>query len=79
MVISLMSAMTIQENETMVDTYSNNKETGYGFIVYLMRGKHIHTQIVSTLPRVPYSSRDEAQKAGEDLVKAVREVDLNLE
>ncbi len=35
--IDLMSALMIQNNDTMVDTYLNKKKTGYGFVVYLMK------------------------------------------
>jgi hypothetical protein len=77
--LSLMSAMMIQRNETLVDTYSNNKKTKYGFIVYLIKGKEIHTEIVSTLPHYPYPTQGIAKIAGDALVKTVRDMDLSPE
>ncbi len=74
-----MSAMMIQGNETLVDTYSNNEKTKYGFIVYLMKGKEIHTEIVSTLPYYPYIQQGIAKIAGDALVKTVRDMDLSPE
>jgi hypothetical protein len=75
--ISLQSALMIQGNEVMVDTYTDKTKTGYGFIVYLMKGKGIHTKIISTIPTFPYKSREEAETAGTNLVKKVRSMDLN--
>ena len=75
--IDLMSALMIQGNETMVDTYSKENEKGYGFIVYLMKGGEIHTKIISTLPNVPYDTVKEAKGIGDALVKTIREMDLN--
>lgn len=75
--LSLMSAMMIQGNETSVKTYSNNKRTGYGFIVYLMKKGKIHTKIVSTLPNFPYRNKKVAWKAGDILVEEVRKLDLS--
>ncbi len=66
----------IQGNDTMVDTYSNKEETGYGFIVYMMKMGEIHTKIVSTLPTYPYANKKEAKQAGDELVKQARKVDL---
>jgi hypothetical protein len=75
--IDLTSALMIQGNETMVSTYSNKEETGYGFIVYLMKEGEIHTKIVSTLPNFPYESRESARDDGDSVVKQVRDMDLS--
>jgi len=72
-----MSALTIQNNEVMVGAYSNKEETGYGFIVYLMKRGEIHTEIVSTVPHHRYASKKEAKKIGEDLVEQVKKMDLS--
>ena len=71
-----MSALMIQGNDVMVDTYSNKEETNYGFIVYLMKQGEIHTKIVSTFPNFPYEDRKKAKEIGEALVKEVKEMDL---
>lgn len=71
-----MSALMIQGNETKVETYHNKDKTGYGFIVYLMKGEDIHTEIVSTLPNFPYKSKKMAASQGKNLVKKVKEMQL---
>jgi len=74
--VSLRSALMIQGNDVSVETYSDKTETGYGFIVYLMKRGEIHTRIVSTLPSFPYESAEIAKEMGTDLVKSVRNVNL---
>lgn len=71
-----MSALMIQENEVLVDTYSNKEKVNYGFIVYMIKDGEIHTPIVSTLPHFPYSSEKLALDSGNALVKEVKEIDL---
>ncbi|MDO8528584.1 MAG: hypothetical protein Q7S06_01675 [Nanoarchaeota archaeon] len=75
--ISLWSLLAIQGNETSVVVYSDEKKTSYGFVVYLMREREIHTEIVSTLPHTPYTTEEEAQTAGDTLVLRIKEMDLN--
>lgn len=74
--LSRMSALMIQGNKTKVETYSNKEKTGYGFIVHLMKGEDIHTEIVSTLPHFPYKSRKMAKSEGKNLVKKIKEMEL---
>jgi hypothetical protein len=74
--IDLLTAMMIQGNKTMINTYTNKEKKGYGFIVYLMKRGEIHTMLVSTLPNYPYSRKKEAKKAGDNLVEEVRKLDL---
>lgn len=74
-----MSALMIQNNEVMVDTYSNKEETRYGFIVYLLKDGDIHTKIVSTLPNFPYNSKKEAKEIGDLLVGKVKKMNLTQE
>lgn len=75
--ISLMSALMIQGDDTYVGVYSNKEKTGYGFVVYLMKRGEIHTEIVSTIPNVPFMTEEEAQTAGDELVSQVRGMDLS--
>ena len=74
--LSRTSALMIQGNKTKVKTYSNKEKTGYGFIIYLMRGEDIHTEIVSTLPHFPYESKKMAKSEGKNLVEKVKELKL---
>ena len=75
--LSLQSALMIQGNEILVDTYSNKEKIGYGFIVYMLKREEIHTKIVSTLPYFPYASKEKAKEIGDALVKEVKEMDLS--
>jgi len=74
--LSLHSALMIQNNETLVDTYSNKEKTGYGFIIYMLKRGEIHTKIVSTIPHLPYKTSEEAKKNGEDIIETVKGIDL---
>ncbi len=76
--LSRLSAMMMQGNETLCEAqgpYDNGKYGGY---IYMLRDGEIHTPIVS-VDYGYYKSAEEAVEQLEDLVKEVRELDLNAE
>ena len=74
--LSLLSAMQIQGNETLVDAYRDKESGKYGYAI-------IHNEdrccrpIVSCNPI--YDSIENALIAGTDLRKQVKELDLSLQ
>jgi hypothetical protein len=60
-----------------VDTYSHKKKPEHSFIVYLMKRGQIHTEIVSRIPHLPYSSAEKAWEAGEQLIENIRNINLS--
>ena len=72
--LSLLSAMQIQGNETLVDTYQHKESGKYGYAITHDEDKYCRP-IVSCNP--VYNSRDSALTAGNELMKQVKELDLN--
>lgn len=74
--IPIFGAMMIQENETYVRAYSNEEKTKYGFTIYLMTEGKVPVELADTRPDFPYVSQSEAEKAGNTIMKLVKEMDL---
>jgi hypothetical protein len=72
--LSLLSALEIQGNETLVDIYRDKESGKYGYAITHNEDKHCRL-IVSCNPA--YDSRDGALTAGTDLMKQVKELDLS--
>ena len=72
--LSLLSALEIQGNETLVDIYQDRKSSKYGYAVTHNEDKYCRP-IVSCNPS--YDSREVALKAGNELMQQVKELDLN--
>jgi hypothetical protein len=72
--VSLLTALVIQGNETEIHPYLDKTSQKWGYEVSRMeRGNY--RQLVSCSPI--YDSEDVAKKKGEGLVKQVRELDLS--
>jgi len=72
--LSLLSALQIQGNETLVDIYQHKESGKYGYVITHNEDKYCRP-IVSCNPA--YDSREDALTAGTELMKQVRELDLN--
>ncbi|MCD4760251.1 hypothetical protein K8R33_05195 [archaeon] len=72
--LSLLSAMQIQGNETLVDTYQHKESGKYGYAITHNEDKYCRP-IVSCNP--DYDSRDAALTAGTELMKQIKELDLS--
>ena len=72
--LSLLSALEIQENETLVDIYRDKESGKYGYAITHNEDKYCRP-IVSCNPA--YVSREEALKAGNELMQQVKDLDLS--
>ncbi len=72
--LSLLSALQIQGNETIVDTYQHKESGKYGCATTYNEDRYCRP-IVSCNPA--YDSREDALKAGTELMKQVKELDLS--
>ena len=72
--LCLLSALQIQENETLVDAYKNEQSGKYGYAITHNEDGH-RLPIVSSKPI--YDSRDDALTDGAELMRKVKELDLN--
>ncbi len=72
--LSLLSALQIQGNETIVDTYQHKESGKYGCAITYNEDRYCRP-IVSCNPA--YDSREDALKAGTELMKQVKELDLS--
>jgi hypothetical protein len=72
--LSLLSALEIQGNETLVDTYRNKESGKFGYII--MHGEEKYCRpIVSCNP--VYDSAEIALREGTALMSAVKKLDLS--
>ncbi|MCD4771090.1 hypothetical protein K8R30_01590 [archaeon] len=72
--LSLLSALQIQGNETLVDTYQDKESGKYGYAIIHNEDKYCRP-IVSCNPA--YDSREDALKAGTELMGQVKKLDLS--
>jgi len=72
--LSLLSALQIQGNETLVDTYQDKESGKYGYAITYNEDRHCRP-IVSCNPA--YNSRENALTAGTELMEQVKELDLS--
>ncbi len=70
--LSRLSALVIKTNEVNVEVYSGKDTKKYGFIISRFENGN-YRMIVSTEP--VYGDKKEAKKAGDNLVKKVKEMD----
>ncbi len=67
------AGIIIQENEVTIETLS--KEGKYGFIISKMEDGNYHPILNSGWD---YATPEEAKESGENLVKKIREIDLEF-
>ena len=72
--LSLLSALQILENETLVDTYQDIDSRKYGYSITHNEDRYCRP-IVSCSPA--YNSREDALTAGTELIKQVKKLDLS--
>ncbi len=72
--LSLLSALEIQGNETLVDIYREKESGKYGYAITHNEDKYCRP-IVSCNPA--YDSREDALKAGSELMQQVKDLDLS--
>jgi hypothetical protein len=72
--LSLLSALQIQGNETLVDTYQHKESGKYGYAITHNEDKYCRP-IVSCNP--VYNSREDALTAGTELMRQVKELNLS--
>lgn len=74
--LSLLSALQIQGNETLVDTYQDRESRKYGYAITHNKDKYFRL-IFSCNP--VYDFREDASTAGTKLMKLVKELDLSYQ
>ena len=72
--LSLLSVLEIQGNETLVDIYRDKASGKYGYAITHNEDKCCRP-IVSCNPA--YDSREDALKAGDELMQQVKDLDLS--
>lgn len=72
--LSLLSALQIQGNETLVDFYKDKESGKYGYAITHNEGKYCRP-IVSCNP--VYDSSDDSLTAGKKLMAQIKALDLN--
>ena len=72
--LSLLSALEIQGNETLVDIYQDKESGKYGYAITHNEDKYCRP-IVSCNPA--YDSKEDALKAGNELMQQVKDLDLS--
>ena len=72
--ITLLSALTIQENDVNVETYQDKTSQKYGFTIYHRRFGRDRV-LISASPI--YDNPKDAKNEGDKLIKHVRETDLS--
>ncbi|MDD5650519.1 MAG: hypothetical protein PHF86_08905 [Candidatus Nanoarchaeia archaeon] len=72
--LSLLSALEIQGNETLVDVYQDKQSGKYGWAITHNKEKYCRP-IVSCDP--VYNSKNKALTEGKKLMKQIKESDLN--
>ncbi len=72
--LSLLSALQIQANDTLVDTYQNPESGKCGYVIIHYEERYFRP-IVSSNP--VYNSREDALTVGTELMKQIKELDLS--
>ena len=72
--LSLLSALQIQGNETLVDTYQHKDSGKYGYAITHNEERYCRP-IVSC--NSVYDSRDDVLMAGTELMKQIKKLDLS--
>lgn len=72
--LSLLSALQIQGNETLVDSYKDKESGKYGYAITHGEERYCRP-IVSCDPA--YDSRDDALMAGNELMEQIKALDLS--
>ena len=72
--LSLLSALQIQGNKTLVDTYQDKESEKYGYAITHNEDKYCRP-IVSCNPT--YNSREDALTTGTEFMEQVKKLDLS--
>ncbi|MEK6933848.1 MAG: hypothetical protein AABW75_03160 [Nanoarchaeota archaeon] len=72
--VSLLTALIIQKNETSVHPYQNRNSQKWGYGVSRMERENYHPLVTCS---AIYDSEEVAKKEGDSFVKSIRELDLS--
>ena len=72
--VSLITALTIQENEVSINPYQNRASEKWGYeLAYTVRGNY--RPLITCSPI--YDTQQTAEQMGSDLVKEIKAIDLS--